>query len=134
MNKVLVSMREVIITSVLLGFDQRNRIFEGWSWFRFNNLRLAISTNLKMYTSVAKGLKLKARKFWGLIPTFVEVTGEKLVGRGGAFWPPILNRVKSYINCEVNCICAYTFSKSKVTLKKKWQFWKQGIPKWLGRT
>ena len=23
--------------------------------------------------------KLKARKFWGLIPTFVEVTGEKRV-------------------------------------------------------
>ena len=35
---------------------------------------------------------LKVRKFWGLIPTFVEVTGEKLVGE--TFWPPILNRVK----------------------------------------
>ena len=52
---------------------------------------------MKLYTSVAKGLKLKARKFWGLIPTFVEVTGEKLVGE--AFLPPlqppllILNRV-----------------------------------------
>ena len=32
----------------------------------------------KFYTSVAKGLKLKARKFWRLIPTFVEVTGKKL--------------------------------------------------------
>ena len=31
------------------------------------------------YTSVAKVLKLKVRKFWGLIPTFVEVTGEKLI-------------------------------------------------------
>ena len=29
---------------------------------------------------VAKGLTLKVKKFWGLIPTFVEVTGEKLVG------------------------------------------------------
>ena len=50
---------------------------------------------LKFYTSVAKELKLKVRKFWGLIPTFVEVTGEKLVG---LFAPPlpflILNRVK----------------------------------------
>ena len=37
---------------------------------------------------MAKGLKLKVRKFWGLIPTFVEVTKEKLVGR--PFWtlPP----------------------------------------------
>ena len=32
------------------------------------------------YTSVAKGLKLKARKFWGLIPMFAEVTMEKLLG------------------------------------------------------
>ena len=29
---------------------------------------------------VAKGLKLKVRKFLGLISTFVEVTGERLVG------------------------------------------------------
>ena len=35
---------------------------------------------LKFYTIVAKGLKLKVRKVWGLIPTFVEVTWEKLVG------------------------------------------------------
>ena len=34
---------------------------------------------MKFYTSVAKGLKLKVRKFLGLIPMFVEVTGEKLV-------------------------------------------------------
>ena len=33
-------------------------------------------------TSVAKMLKLKVRKFWGLIPPFVEITGEKLVGEG----------------------------------------------------
>ena len=35
---------------------------------------------LKFYTSVAKGLKLKIRKLWELIPTFVEVTGKKLEG------------------------------------------------------
>ena len=40
---------------------------------------------LKFYTNVAKGLKLKVRKFLGLIPKFVEVTGEKLVG--GYFYP-----------------------------------------------
>ena len=50
---------------------------------------------MKFYTSLSKGLKLKVRKFWGLIPTFVEVTGEKL-----GFLPlpppsPILNRVKT---------------------------------------
>ena len=31
---------------------------------------------------MAKSLKLKARKFWGLIPTFTEVSGKKMVGRG----------------------------------------------------
>ena len=48
---------------------------------------------MKFYTSVAIGLKLKVRKSWGLIPTFVEVAEEKLVG-GGAFCPLILNWVK----------------------------------------
>ena len=73
-----ISMKEVITTSVLSGFDQKNRIFERWSWLKFSSLKLALGTNLKFYTSVAKGLRLKVRKFWGLIPTIVEVTGEKL--------------------------------------------------------
>ena len=33
---------------------------------------------LKFYTRVAKRFKLKARKFWELIPMFGEATGEKL--------------------------------------------------------
>ena len=41
---------------------------------------------MKFYNCEAKGLKLKVRKFLGLSPTFVEVTGEKLVG--GLFAPP----------------------------------------------
>ena len=81
---------------------RKTAFFEGWSWFKFNNLGLALGTNLKVYTSLSKGLKLKVRKFWGLIPTFVEFTGEKLVG-GTFLLPspptpppprPILNRVK----------------------------------------
>ena len=60
---------------------------------KFNTLGLTIGTNLKFYTSVAKGLNLKVRKFCGLIPMFVEVIEEKLAG--GLFAsPPILNRVK----------------------------------------
>ena len=50
---------------------------------------------LKFYRSVTKGLNIKVTKFRGLVPKFLEVTGEKLVG-GGPFWPLlILNRVKS---------------------------------------
>ena len=41
---------------------------------------------LKIYSSLAKGLKLKARKFSELISTFGDVTGEKLVE--GPFSPP----------------------------------------------
>ena len=52
---------------------------------------------LKFYTGVAKGSKLKVRKFWELMPTFIEVTGGKLEGEGGGrvggFLPLILNRV-----------------------------------------
>ena len=37
---------------------------------------------LKFYASVAKGLKLKVRKFWGLVFTFVKVTRRNLIGVG----------------------------------------------------
>ena len=46
-------------------------------------MELVLGMALKVYTSVAKGLKLKVRKFWGLFPSFVEVREEKLVGGGG---------------------------------------------------
>ena len=45
----------------------------------FNNFGLGLGMALKFNTSMAKGLKLNVRKFWGLIPTFVEVAREKLV-------------------------------------------------------
>ena len=61
---------------------RKKHFFEGWSWFKFNNLAPALGMNLQFYTSVAKGLKLKVRKFWGLVPTLLrsKVTEEKLVG------------------------------------------------------
>ena len=62
-------------------FFQKNQFSEGCSWFKINSLGLALDMTLKSYNSVAKGLKLKVRKFLGLIPPFVvEVTREKLVG------------------------------------------------------
>ena len=76
-------------------WPEKPLFFERWSWFKFNNVGLALGTSLKFYTSLSKGLKLKVRKFWGLILTFAEVTGEKLVGGGGLFaLRPILNRAK----------------------------------------
>ena len=74
-----ISMRNVITTSFYKDLTRKNYFFKGRSWFKFNNLGLALGINLKFYTSVPKGLKLKVRKFCGLIPTFVEGTGKKLV-------------------------------------------------------
>ena len=81
-----ISIREVIIISIYKDLTRKTAFFEGWSWFKFKNLGLALGMNLTFYTSVAKGLKLKVRRFWGLVRTFVEVTEEKLVA--GAFLPP----------------------------------------------
>ena len=40
---------------------------------------------LKFNINVANRLKLKLRTFWELIPIFVEVITEKVVGGGGRF-------------------------------------------------
>ena len=56
---------------------RKNTFLEGLSWFKFNNLGLALGTNLKFYASVTKGLKLKVINFGMLDPTSVEVIGEK---------------------------------------------------------
>ena len=61
--------------------------------FKFNNLGLPLGTAFKLYTSEAKRLKLKDRKFFGLTPTFAEFTVENLIER--TFLLPILNRVKT---------------------------------------
>ena len=74
------SIRDVIITLTLSGFDQKNHFFEGWSYFSFNNLGLALGIALRCYTTVGKGFKVKVKKFWWLSLAFVEVKGEKLVG------------------------------------------------------
>ena len=68
----------------------------------FNNYALAVGINLKFRSSLEKWLKLKVRKFWELIHTFVEITGEKLVGGrlplpGRPNLPLILNRVNVFI-------------------------------------
>ena len=75
-GKCSISTRKVIIISILWGLDQKNCSFEGCFLLEFNNLGPAVGMNLKFYTNMAKGSKLKVRKFWGLIFTFVEVAGE----------------------------------------------------------
>ena len=60
-----------------MDLTRKTNFFEGCSWSNFNNLGLGQGMALEFYTNVTKGLKLKIRKFWDLIPTFVEFTGEK---------------------------------------------------------
>ena len=58
-------------------------------------MRLTLGIALKFHTSAAKGLKLKVIVFCKLIPEFVKVTGEKLVGE--LLVPPIMDRAKEYL-------------------------------------
>ena len=64
---------------------------------------------LKFYTSVSvKRVKTKSHKFWGVIPAFVEATGEKLV-RGILLLPTNLNTVNGErFSDSKNC---FIFSK-----------------------
>ena len=57
---------------------RKTAFLEGWSWFKIQNSGLALGTNSKFYTNLSKVLKLKVRKFGGLISTLVEVTGLKI--------------------------------------------------------
>ena len=63
---------------------------------------VALGKDLKFYTSVAKGLKIKVRMFWGLIPTFVKVIGKKLVGEALLTAHPFLNRANVTIFLSVS--------------------------------
>ena len=99
---------------------RKTAFFEGWPWFKFNNLELALDTNLKFYSSLSKGLEEKVRKYWGLIPTFVEEENRRnrrKSGRGGPFWLRILNRGKDFFSkCDqirsFLRICSYLLKKS----------------------
>ena len=64
-DNCIIPMRKVIITSIWYRFDQKNRFFEEWSWFKFNNFGLALGTNFIFYTSVAKRVKSKIQKVLG---------------------------------------------------------------------
>ena len=58
---------------------RKTAFFEEWSWFKFNNLGLALGMTLYQDS---KRVKVTVRKFLVLIPTSVEITVAKLVGRG----------------------------------------------------
>ena len=99
-----ICIREVIITSSLSRFDQKNLVRGG----------LDSCSIICQYTSLSKGLKLKVRKFWRLIPTFVDVTGEKLVGEGGTF-------PKSWMHCLILFLNIFEIKVSHFYWAKSWE-------------
>ena len=64
---------------------RKTTFLEGWSWFKFNNSRLALGTNLKFYTSLSKGLKLKVRKFLGEFLRLYKLQRELILKEKTAF-------------------------------------------------
>ena len=102
---VMISVHSV--TNKILLRDS-NYIVDEFMWPKFDNscismhflnfLRNALGSSsiigtgtrygLKFYTSVDKGLELKVKRFWELIPTFLEVVGEKLIKKtqGSLLW------------------------------------------------
>ena len=52
-----ISMRAVIMASILEKFDQKIHFFDWHFWFKFNNFRLTLGMALKFYNRVAKRIK-----------------------------------------------------------------------------
>ena len=51
-----ISMREKLSQPQFYkDLTRKTAFYEGWSWFKFNNLGLAPGKNMKFYTSVQKG-------------------------------------------------------------------------------
>ena len=74
-------------------------MFKGALGLSSNNLELVLGIALRLYRSVEKELKLKVRKFLGLIPTFEAVARKKL--EGGPLWPTIPNRFKYMVKINI---------------------------------
>ena len=69
-DKFIISIEKLSLLQFYKDFTRKNDFFEEWSWFKFNKLALVLSMAFKFNNSVEKGLKLKVRKFRGLIPNF----------------------------------------------------------------
>ena len=93
--------------------DRVTKVWFGTSSISMIEKTVALGRALKFCTSVVKELKLKIRKFWWLIPTFVRVTGKELVG---ALFTPILNRVQptklSYKLSKILKIATVTYKEA----------------------
>ena len=108
---------------------RKSTIFDGWSWFKFSNLRLGLSMALKFYTSVAKESRLKFRKILGLIPTFVEATGKNIRRIKASCKPWHCNlgiRIGIGIGTAITNTIIFTSIKSMDTKPSKVVIWDKG--------
>ena len=87
------SMGECIINPNLWRFDQKKNFFWRVVLVQIQWFETVTKYGLEILYQCFKGLKLKVRKFLGLIRTFVEVTGKKWQGEGPfcAITPPPLH-------------------------------------------
>ena len=86
-------IREVIITSIL---TRKPNFFEGYSWFRFYNLGLALGIVLKYLQQCGKRVKTKLQKVFEA-SSYVCRNYRRKTGRGPFCTSPpspILNRAK----------------------------------------
>ena len=106
---------------------RKTTFFEGWSWFKFNNLGLALGMTLKFYTRVAKGLKLKFRKIWDKFYVCRSYRGKTGKGAFLTHLPPpslsILNRVKIYATSFCHLARVYTYQRSIFPIFLKATIW-----------
>ena len=65
---------------------------------------------------MGKALKLKVRKVWGLILTFVEVTREKLVGAPFCTPNPLPPTILNRVNTDLYKSAFFTYSFKRVVL------------------
>ena len=85
-------MKEVIITSVFFDLTRKTKFFERVLLVQVQQFGTSTSYGLKFYTSVARGLKLKVRKFFAAISYICRSYRRKTGCR--PFRPyPILKRV-----------------------------------------
>ena len=107
------------------------KFFKGYSWFKLNNFGLTPCMALKFYTGVAKGLKLKVRKFWGA-SSYVCRTYMGKTGRG-PFWSPILNRVnaqESWCTKKIQITMSFDFQGQRNLWKRTLTLWKRTLSLW----
>ena len=80
-----ISVREVIITSKNL--SRKTTIFEGWSWFKFNNFGLVLGKDLKFYK---RGKRVETKRQKVLVANFYVCRRyRRKTGRGAFSTPPL---------------------------------------------